>query len=283
MQDPLDPADDRTAARTDGGQATLDIDGIRKEYGEVTALDGVDITIEPGTFHCIVGPNGSGKTTLFRIMLGLTRPSGGAIRLPDAVTGVSFQEPNFYDDLSVAENIDVFGSLTGVDDEAWVEEVVAGLRLERARHRRAGDLSGGFAKKLDLALGLIKEPAFLLLDEPLSDLDDISKEHLLAFLDDYCTGDRTVVVSTHQLAAFEDVVDRLTVMNDGEVVFDERDAALRAAPAERGYDSLHRMYVELVRGLETGKSASSDEGDAGDDEGDPGVDEPPDAPEATDD
>ncbi|RXK48349.1 ATP-binding cassette domain-containing protein [Halorientalis pallida] len=225
---------------------------ISKAYGDVTALSGVDLSVEPGTIHALVGPNGSGKTTLFRIALGLTRPSSGSVDAPADGIGPGFQRANFYRDLTVAENLDVFAALTGADDEAWREELCSTLRLDRVRDRRAGDLSGGFGKKLDLALALLNRPAVVCLDEPMGDLDDVSKTNLLDLLTDYRDEGHAVVVSTHQLGAFADVIDHLTVLHDGAVLVDEPRAAIDLGE----HDSLHDLYV--ARSLAAERDATGD-------------------------
>ncbi|WP_181686517.1 ABC transporter ATP-binding protein [Halorhabdus salina] len=220
---------------------TLTVKNLRREYGPVVALDGVSLAVEPGTLHCLVGPNGSGKTTLFRILLGLTQPTGGVISRPEATVGVGFQRPSWYPDLTVAENLHVFGRLMDVPADGWQEYVVDVLGLDRVRHRRAGALSGGYAKKLDLALALLKRPRFLLLDEPLADLDDVSESQFLDFLASYAGAGNAVFVSTHRIADFATVLDRVTVLDHGRVVFDETSEELTTDDR-----SMTEMYTELV-------------------------------------
>lgn len=210
---------------------------LEKRYGGVEALSGVDVTLASGRFHCLVGPNGSGKTTLLRTVLGLTRPSAGAVDVPDVALGCAFQRPSFYPDLTVAENLSTFGSFVGAD-EGWIGEVVDRLGLDVVRDRMAGELSGGYARKLDLALALAKRPEFLLLDEPLGDLDDVTQRRLVSFLAEYRDLGAGVVVSTHNLEAFEAHADHLTVLAGGEVLFD--------GPAEAVDGDLHPFYVEQV-------------------------------------
>lgn len=189
---------------------------LTRHYGTVTAVRGVDFEIREG-FHALVGPNGSGKTTLLRCILGLTHPSGGQVEVEGTV-GAAFQRPSFYETLTARENLDTFGALVDADDE-WVRSVVDRLGLEPALDRIAGDLSGGFARKLDVALALVERPDHLLLDEPLGDLDDVTREGFVRFLAEYA-GTRGVLVSTHNLAAFEKHVDHLTVMHRGRVLVD---------------------------------------------------------------
>ena len=197
------------------------VEAASKRYGDVTALSAVSVTVAPGRVHGLVGPNGSGKTTLFHLLSGLARPTDGRVDRPDAAVGVGFQRPRFYPDLTVRENLSVFRSLAADPPPAdWTETLLEALRLDPAAHRKAGDLSGGFRTKLDLALAMVKRPTFLLLDEPLTDVDDYSRRRIVAFLADYPGEERSVVVSTHNVEAFADAFDRLTVLADGTVAFD---------------------------------------------------------------
>jgi ABC-2 type transport system ATP-binding protein len=221
------------------------------------ALDGVDLDVQAGDFHCLVGPNGSGKSTLLRVVLGLIQPSAGEVTLPEGGVGCGFQQGNFYRGLTVAENLDVFGALMGADDRDWREEVVRTLRLNRVENRVASELSGGFAKKLDLALAMLDRPDVLLLDEPFGELDDVSKERLLEFLDAYSDAGNAVVVSTHHLVDFEPLVDRLTVLYDGDVVVDEPRSTLDLGD----HDSLQAFYVDRVLDLERAAGPTSDRDD----------------------
>ncbi|MFD1587090.1 ATP-binding cassette domain-containing protein [Halorientalis brevis] len=235
--------------------AVVELRNVTKRYDDVTALTGVDLTVQQGTFHCLVGPNGSGKTTLFRTVLGLTTPTSGEVSLPDGRIGCGFQRANFYRGLTVAENLSVFSALVGATDDAWRAELVTTLRLDRVMDRSAAELSGGFAKKLDLALALLDKPDVLFLDEPLGDLDDVSKNRLLDFLGEYRDAGNAVVVSTHHLTEFDPLVDHLTVLYDGDVVVDaDRDAL---SLGER--DTLHELYVDRIMALERGESSADSE------------------------
>jgi len=171
------------------------VENVEKVYGSVTALDGVSLEFDPGAFHCLIGPNGSGKTTLLRLLMGLTNPTAGSVAAPDGSLGSGFQQPSFYPGLTVRENIEVFAGLVDAPAGEWPQRLVSQLRLGPALDRTAADLSGGFARKLDLALALLKRPEYLLLDEPLGALDDVSKAQLLGFLDAYVDDGHAVVVS----------------------------------------------------------------------------------------
>jgi ABC-2 type transport system ATP-binding protein len=197
------------------------VEGVTKRYDAVTALSSVSVAVRPGTVHGLVGPNGSGKTTLFHLLSGLARPTDGRVDRPDVPVGVGFQTPRFYPDLTVRENLSVFRSFAAdPPPESWTETLLEELRLEPAAHRTASDLSGGFRTKLDLALAMVKRPTYLLLDEPLTDVDDHSRRRIVSFLAEYPGDDRCVVVSTHNVEAFGEAFDRVTVLVDGTVAFD---------------------------------------------------------------
>jgi ABC-2 type transport system ATP-binding protein len=238
-----DPAGDGGQAGSDGpGESApstaplVELRGVGVRYGGVAALEAVDLAVGPG-LHALVGPNGSGKTTLVYLVLGLGRPTTGTVdRVDELDVGCAFQASAFYPGLTVRENLDVFGALSGGDDPDWRRKVVETLRLDRVRDRRAGDLSGGFARKLDLALALLNRPELLVLDEPLRDVDDVTVERLVPLVEAYAD-DHAVLVSTHNLDAWPGL-ERLTVLVDGRVVADRPD------PPERG--RRQRWYVERV-------------------------------------
>lgn len=230
------------------GDSCITIDGVTKSFGSVVAVDDVSLSVASGTYHCLLGPNGSGKTTLLRLVLGLQRPDRGQIDVAAATVGCGFQQPNFYPGLTVRENIDVFAGLVGADNSEWTETVVEELRLTPALDRRAGSLSGGYARKLDLTLALVNRPDVLLLDEPLGALDDVSTTRLLSFLDAYVGDGNTILLSTHHVTAFEPYLDRVTLMHDGRVLVDQWIDALELGE----HDSLQSFYVESILAREDG-------------------------------
>jgi len=217
--------------------AAIEFDGVRKRYGDVVALDDVDLAVETGRCHCLLGPNGSGKTTLLNLLLGLTRASEGRIDRPDGTIGCSFQQPTFYPGLTVDENLDVFGSMRPPPSGEWRGELVDVLGLEQVTHRPAGELSGGWQKKLDLALAFLKRPTIAVLDEPLDDLDDRSKRRLRRFLADYPDADHGLLIATHHVDDFADTLDRLTVLDQGRIAYD--------GPIDDGAAARER-YLDLI-------------------------------------
>ncbi|WP_436907127.1 ATP-binding cassette domain-containing protein [Halosimplex marinum] len=225
---PPGPRRRSSAAVTDGLESVLAdrlrtdrdpvaVRGVTKRYGDVVALNDVTFEARCGEFHCLAGPNGSGKTTLGRLVVGLTRPTRGAVAAPRGAVGYGFQQPKCYPDLSVRENVDVFCRVDGVSPRSdWVTTILSALRLSRVEDQIAGELSGGFKKKLDLAIALLAAPTFLWLDEPLTDIDDVSVRRVRSILDAYVDAGGGVVVSTHNLEAFDRLATHLTAFLDGE-------------------------------------------------------------------
>jgi ABC-2 type transport system ATP-binding protein len=237
MADRADGASrERAADGTRDPDREIRLDGVVRRYDGVTALAGVDLRIDSGDLHALVGPNGSGKSTLLSLVLGLDRPTAGTISRPEGRIGCGFQTPSVYPDLTVDENLRVFAAMGDAGDD-WLAQVRSGLELDEVRSRVAADLSGGYRRLLDVALAFVRRPAFVLLDEPLDELDDAARERVVEFVADYCADDRTVVVSTHHLDAFGPSLDRLTVLADGDVRFDER---------VDGSDDYRAIYRDLV-------------------------------------
>ena len=205
----------------------IEMKDVTKTYGDTVALNDVSLNVRRGEVHALVGPNGSGKTTLLDIALGRVAPDSGEV-VRDGKIGCAFQEPRILDDLTVAENISVFGA-----DKELAEK----LRLDRVYHRRASALSGGFRKKLDTVLALAGEPETVLFDEPLDELDDVSKRRLVELVGEYAGRGKAVIVSTHRLEEF-DKIDRLTVLYDGEVLLSASASELDVSP--------HEAYMRAV-------------------------------------
>ena len=171
------------------GQATdepaLSLAGLRRDYGERTALDGVGLRLERGETLLVLGPNGAGKTTLLRILATLLRPSGGEVRalgcsLPNEAwklrgrIGFLGHEPLLYRDLSGRENLRFHArlhGLTGESGEGRISELLAAVGMERRAEQRVAELSAGMRQRLAICRCVLHEPELLLLDEPDSNLD----------------------------------------------------------------------------------------------------------------
>jgi ABC-2 type transport system ATP-binding protein len=226
----------------------LRAEDISKAYGERRALQGVSFTAAPGERIAIIGPNGAGKTTLLQILAGALRPSGGSVTLGAGAVGWVPQQPALYSKLSVAENLRLFARLERSPD---VGAAVGRMLDQTGLHERSGEevarLSGGNRQRLNIAIGLLGEPAVLLLDEPSSSLDPRQREVLWRFVGGLAAEGTTVVYSTHNVAEAERYADRLLVLADGELLFTgspaELERAVRGAVAAPDFEAAFVRFL----------------------------------------
>ncbi len=202
-------------------------EAIVKRYGASEALRGVSFDVAAGEKVAVIGPNGAGKTTLLQILAGALAPTSGTVSLDAGEVGWVPQHPALYSKLSVAENLRLFARLEHVAD---VERTVERMLEQTDLRERAGDevsrLSGGNRQRVNIALGLLAEPAVLLLDEPSASLDPRQRDRLWQFLAALGT---TVLFSTHDVGEAERHADRLLVLADGELLFTGTPAELETA------------------------------------------------------
>jgi len=220
----------------------IEAEGLVRRFGTLAALDGVELTVAPGTMFGLVGPNGAGKTTLLQILAGVLDPTAGRARVlgHDVVEDASrlhlrigyvAQEFTLYGALSVDENLDFFADLYGVPArvrEARKEELLRWSRLAPFRDRRAGRLSGGMQKKLHLCSTLIHAPELLLLDEPTNGVDPVSRRELWEILHDVTGRGLTIVVATPYMDEAEQC-DRVALIHRGRIRAADAPERLRRA------------------------------------------------------
>jgi ABC-2 type transport system ATP-binding protein len=209
-----------TSTASDTVGTTLTVSGVTKRFGARTAVAPISFALVPGELVGIIGPNGAGKTTLLSILAGVSKPSAGEVIQPAGKVGWVPQHPALYSKLSVAENLRLFARLEKVSDP---EEAVARMLGQTGLEDRAGDevgrLSGGNQHRVNIAIGLLCDPAVLLLDEPSASLDPRQRERLWEFIGGLAGGGTTVVFSTHNVAEAERYADRLLVLVDGDLLF----------------------------------------------------------------
>jgi ABC-2 type transport system ATP-binding protein len=202
------------------GDVTLAVRSVTKRYGERAALREISFELRAGELVAIIGPNGAGKTTLLSILAGVQQPTDGEISTPPHEIGWVPQQPALYSKLSVAENLRLFARLEKVPDpEDSVARMLAQTDLEERADEEVGRLSGGNQQRVNIAIGLLAEPAALLLDEPSSSLDPRQRERLWSFIGGLAGRGTTVVYSTHNVAEAERYADRVLVLADGELLF----------------------------------------------------------------
>jgi ABC-2 type transport system ATP-binding protein len=219
-----------TAAPTGTAVATLVARSLSKRFGSRRALDDVSFELYPGELVAVIGPNGAGKTTLLSILAGVLRPSAGGVTRPAREIGWVPQQPALYSKLSVAENLRLFARLEKLrDTEGAVARMLAQTGLEDRADEEVGRLSGGNQQRVNIAIGLLSEPAALLLDEPSASLDPRQRERLWEFIGSLAHGGTTVFFSTHNVVEAERYAERVLVLVDGELLFTGTPAELERA------------------------------------------------------
>jgi ABC-2 type transport system ATP-binding protein len=209
--------------------AALRAEGVSKRYGARMALREVSFAAAPGELVAVIGPNGAGKTTLLQILAGALAPTGGTVSLPPAQVGWVPQQPALYKKLSVEENLRLFARLEKVADvDAAVERMLEQAALRDRARDEVGRLSGGNQQRVNIAIGLLRSPAALLLDEPSAALDPRQRERLWDFIAGLASTGTAVVYSTHDVGEAERYADRVLVLADGELLFTGTPAELHA-------------------------------------------------------
>ena len=180
--------------------------GLRKTFGDIVAVDGIDLALEPGRIYGLLGPNGSGKTTLIRLLTGLAKATGGQARIlgtampsREALGRIGYmpQAEAVYPELSVAENLGFFARLLGRSDRAAIDAVLDLVDLSDRRGTPAMDLSGGMRRRLSLACALVHEPSVLFLDEPTVGVDPALRVQFWAHFRRLAAAGRTILVASH--------------------------------------------------------------------------------------
>ena len=206
--------------RTVSADPVLEASGLVKRFGSRVALAGVSLTATAGELTGIVGPNGAGKTTLLSILAGDERADEGSLsRVPREVGWVP-QQAAVYSKLSVAENLRLFARLERVPDvEGAVERMLDQTGLGDRADDQLGRLSGGNRQRVNVAVGLLANPAVLLLDEPTASLDPRQRERLWEFVTGLAEAGTAVVYTTHNVLEVERYAGTVVVLADGELLF----------------------------------------------------------------
>jgi ABC-2 type transport system ATP-binding protein len=254
------------AARAGGaGEATISVRGVVKSYGDVRALDSVDLEAAAGTVLGLLGPNGAGKTTAVRVMTTLLKPDAGTIRVAglDAVRdaaalreriGLAGQYAAVDENLTGAENLTMVGRLYGMDRGA--AKARAGQLLERfdlteTGGRPARTYSGGMRRRLDLAAALVARPPVLFLDEPTTGLDPRSRLALWETIEGLVADGTTVLLTTQYLDEADRLADRIAVIDKGRVIADGTPDELKDRVGGE------RLEIQLADGAEAAKVAAA--------------------------
>ncbi len=235
------------------------IEELTKRYKDVVAVDHLNLCIKKGELLSLLGVNGAGKTTTIKMLSCLTPPTSGdaflngnsIVKNPAAVKAciaVSPQETAVAPALSVWENLALMCGIYGFSKEARhekIEKLTALLGLDEVLNKQAGKLSGGWQRRLSIAMALISEPAILFLDEPTLGLDVIARSELWDIIRSL-KGAITMVLTTHYMEEAEALSDRIAIMRDGKLLVCDTAAAIKSSAKT---DNFEQAFIQIVKGV----------------------------------
>ena len=238
----------------------IKIENLTKQYKDVKAVDCLSLEIEQGELFSLLGVNGAGKTTTIKMLSCLTAPtSGDATVLGESITqnptavkaciGVSPQETAVAAGLTVRENLELICGIYAFSKEKAKEKISSlssMLGLDSVMNKKASKLSGGYARRLSIAMALISEPKVLFLDEPTLGLDVIARSELWDVIR-ALKGKVTIILTTHYMEEAEALSDRIAIMKDGKLLACDTPDAIKA---QTGTDSIERAFIQIVRGTD---------------------------------
>ncbi len=225
----------------------IEIEGLRKTYGDVVAVNGISFATRAGEIFGLLGPNGAGKTTTINCICGLVEPTSGSVRVlgHDVVSdgraarasiGVVPQDIAVFEELSAKENLEYWGGAQGMRNPGLkrrVTEVLALAGLQDRAREPVKRFSGGMKRRLNFACGIIHKPRVLLLDEPTVGVDPQSRRHLLELVRAEAQAGTSVLYTSHYMQEAEELCDRLAIIDRGRIVAQGTLAELRAMLGER--------------------------------------------------
>lgn len=231
---------------------------LAKKYKDVAAVAGLDLTVEQGELFSLLGVNGAGKTTTIKMLSCLTKPTSGDAFLNGhsivsdtaavkALIGVSPQETAVAPNLSVKENLELICGVQHFSREKRkqkVSELMEQFALQQVANKRAGKLSGGWQRRLSIAMALIGEPQILFLDEPTLGLDVLARSDLWDVINSL-KGKITIILTTHYMEEAEALSDRIGIMKDGVLLAQGTAEELKE---KAGTDQFERAFIAIVKG-----------------------------------
>lgn len=207
----------------------IEIKNLTKEYKDVTAVDDLDLEIKKGEILSLLGVNGAGKTTTIKMLSCITMPTSGDAYvlgksiIKDAnevkkVISVSPQETAVSNKLTVRENLEFIASIYDVDDKInKINKIMEELNITKVKNKYPSKLSGGYQRRLSIAMSLISEPKILFLDEPTLGLDVIARRELWSEIESL-KKEKTIILTTHYMEEAEALSDRIGIMKDGKLL-----------------------------------------------------------------
>ena len=231
--------------------------GLTKRYQKITAVDGLNLEIPQGELFSLLGVNGAGKTTAIKMLSCLTKPTAGdafvggysITKEPEQVKrliGVSPQETAVAPNLSVKENLELICGIHGFSKEKTatkIAELVEQFSLEDVLHRKAGKLSGGWQRRVSIAMALISQPHILFLDEPTLGLDVLARHDLWEVIQGL-KGKITIILTTHYMEEAQALSDRIGIMKNGSLL---AVGTVEALNAQAGTEDFEKAFVSIVK------------------------------------
>lgn len=235
----------------------IETQGLVKRYKDVTAVDKLELKIRQGEVFSLLGVNGAGKTTTIKMLTGLTQPTEGDARVGGysivreatqvkRLIGVSPQETAVAPNLSVKENLELICGIHGFSKEKTEERIRAlteRFSLEKVLRRKAGKLSGGWQRRVSIAMALIGQPEILFLDEPTLGLDVLARHELWDVIR-ALKGEVTIVLTTHYMEEAQTLSDRIGIMKDGRLLAVGTAEELQA---RAGTDDFETAFISIVK------------------------------------
>ena len=230
-----------------------------KRYKDITAVDKLNLDIEQGELFSLLGVNGAGKTTTIKMLTCLTKPTAGDAfvggksitkepKLVKEMIGVSPQETAVAPNLSVKENLELICGIHGFSKEKTkerIEKLSAQFSLDEVLKRKAGKLSGGWQRRVSIAMALISEPQILFLDEPTLGLDVIARHELWDVIRTL-KGKITIILTTHYMEEAEALSDRIAIMKDGKLLICDTPDKIKETA---GADHFEQAFIRIVKGV----------------------------------
>jgi ABC-2 type transport system ATP-binding protein len=238
-------------------QAEIVIDNLTKRFEDVTAIDGLCLSVAKTEIFGLLGPNGAGKTTMINVLCGLTQPSDGSVKVAGhdiqketaqvkKLIGVCPQETPVYTYLTGRENIELFGNLYEMSKEKLKErseKLLHILGLSEDADRRVGKYSGGMKRRLSLIMALIQDPEIAFLDEPTVALDPQSRHAVWEFVRELKKAGKTVILTTHYMEEAQELCDRVGIIDHGKLI---ASGSPKDLVTKYGAGNLEEVFIQLT-------------------------------------
>ncbi len=232
----------------------ISVKNVCKDYKNVKALNNVSLSINEGELYGLLGVNGAGKTTLLKILSGLTNMTSGEFIVSGysnkemdeikKLVDISPQESAVAMNLTVLENLKFFQGLYNQKDEEYLNQIINDLGLSEVTKQRAKTLSGGYQRRLSIALGLISKPKILFLDEPTLGLDVLARRELWNIINKF-KGKITIILTSHYLEEIEALCDRVSIMSKGNLLIEGTIDEIKEKANETSFEE---AFVKIVGG-----------------------------------